>query len=93
MKKNYISLQELNFKTFGLSEISLFEMEFINGGGAPWYDFAVAIGGFLTAIPVPVVQIIGVSLMLIGGIARFIDNPGGGSGGGNSLNPYTRNNG
>ena len=52
MKKNYISLQELNFKNAGLDELSFNEMEMIDGG-----DFWSALLKVLPSLIFPICKI------------------------------------
>ena len=47
MKKNYISLQELNFKNAGLNELTINEMELIDGG--KWWEFVLGCAAILAS--------------------------------------------
>ena len=72
MKKNYISLQELNFKNAGLNELTINEMELIDGGVNWWKMLAgavlIAVGAALECVSA------GASSTLIGaGVGVMID--------------------
>ena len=47
MKKNYINLQEINFKNVGLNELIFNEMEMIDGG--KWCEFVLGCAAILAS--------------------------------------------